>query len=308
MKISPYVLLVLAPLFWSANFLIGKALAGTVPPGMITSLRWIITFLFILPFYGKDLLKNRSLFLQHWPLMIILGLTGYFFNSIGTFLAVTYTTAINASFIASLNPIAFAVIGFILFKEKCAPLQIVGIITSLTGVFWIIFKGNLSYIFQLKINSGDGFMLMAVLSWAIYSNILKKKEAIFPWSAMFIALTFSGVVVSIPYLIAESSFWGWSWLESLETRHYLSILAVGIIPSLCAFFCWNKALSQVESNQAAIFLNLIPVFTTILSSIIFKEQLMYYHIIGGLLIFSGVLLVTNYQVLAKNIREILSEI
>ncbi|MFZ7103505.1 MAG: DMT family transporter [Peptococcaceae bacterium] len=302
MKNSPYLLLVLAPLFLSANFLIGKVIAGTVPPGALTFLRWLISFIVILPFFGRELLKNKILFIKNWPLMIILGLTGYFFNSLGTYLAVTYTTAINASFIASLNPIAFALFGFVFYKEKAAPLQIIGIVISLTGVLWIIFKGNIADILSMRINSGDGFMLIAVISWAIYSNILKKKEANFPWPAIFITLVFSGIIVSIPYVILETSLQGWNWLGLLGAKDYLCILAVGIIPSLLAFYCWNKALSHVESNQAAIFLNLIPVFTTILSIIIFKEELMYYHLLGGLLIFSGVLLVTNYQVLTRNIK------
>src|SRR5690554_1491197 len=105
MNLSPNFLLVLTPLFWSFNFLLGKTVAGVVPPGALTFLRWAITFMFIFPFYRSRLVQHKKLFLDNWILILILSLTGYFLNSAGAFLAVTYTTAINASFIAALNPI-----------------------------------------------------------------------------------------------------------------------------------------------------------------------------------------------------------
>ena len=302
MNISPNILLVLAPLFWSLNFLIGKDIAGVIPSGAMTLLRWLITFIIILPFYWKQLAQNRKLFLTHWRLILILGLTGYFLNSAGTFLAVSYTTAINAAFIASLNPVVFALISFIFLKERISKMQTLGIITSLVGVLWIIFKGNIAYILSLKINIGDGFMLIAVLSWAIYSNVLKNKGTIFPSNTLFPAMVLGGIAVSLPYFIGEALYIG-GWWQNLEPRYYISVLAVGIFPSLLAFYCWNTALQAVTSNHAAIFLNLIPVFTTILSILILGEQFVFYHVIGGLLIFSGVVMVTNDIFLTKMLKE-----
>ncbi|MDK2824809.1 MAG: hypothetical protein PWP71_2727 [Clostridia bacterium] len=303
MKLSPNILLLLAPLFWSLNFLIGKTLAGVIPAGALTFLRWSISLSILLPFCWKELFINKKLFLSNWPLILTFGLTGYFLNSVGTFLAVSYTSAINAAFIASFNPVVFALIAFFFYREKVSLVQITGIITSLTGVLWIIFKGNLNYILHLKVNLGDGFMLLAVLSWAVYSNILKKKGKIFPWTSLFAVMIMGGIVVTTPYLITETLYSGWGWINDLNFRHYISILAVGIFPSLLAFYCWNKAIEMVESNQAAIFLNLIPVYTTILSIIILGEEFMLYHIIGGILIFLGVFMVTNYQTLTKSLKE-----
>jgi len=303
MHLSPNLLLVLAPLFWSLNFLLGKTLAGIIPPGAMTLLRWVITIIVIFPFYYKELVKNKKQFLSHWPLLLLLGLTGYFFNSAATFLAVTYTTAINASFIASLNPIVFAIVSFLFFHEKISNMQISGIIASLTGVMWIIFKGGLTHILSLKINAGDGFMLIAVLSWAIYSNVLKNKGTLFPQTALFPALVLGGIIVSLPYFIGETIYSGVNWWNNLEAKHYLSILAVGIFPSLLAFYCWNTALQAVSSNHAAIFLNLIPVFTTVLSVLILGENFASYQLIGGLLILSGVIMVTNDQLLSKLFKE-----
>jgi len=302
MNISPNFLLVLAPLFWSLNFLLGKTIAGVIPPGAMTLLRWVITIIFILPFYWKELAKNKKLFLEHWILILILGLTGYFFNSIGTFLAVTYTTAINASFIAALNPVVFALISFVFFHEKVSNMQIIGITTSLIGVMWIIFKGDITHLLSLKINIGDGFMLIAVLSWAIYSNVLKKKGTIFPSNALFLAMVLGGIAVSLPYFIGETIYTDSTWWNNLQPKYYLNILAIGIFPSLLAFFCWNKGLQAVSSNHAAIFLNLVPVFTTILSVFILGEKFGISQFIGGILILLGVILVTNDQLLSKRLR------
>ncbi|KJS87697.1 MAG: hypothetical protein JM58_03250 [Peptococcaceae bacterium BICA1-8] len=303
MNISPNILLVLAPLFWSLNFLIGKAIAGVIPPGAMTLFRWLITIIIILPFYRKQLVLDKKVFLTHWPLILIFGLTGYFINSAGAFLAVTYTTAINAAFIAALNPIAFAVISFIFFKERISNMQVIGIIISLVGVMWILFKGDILNILSLKINIGDGFMLISVLSWAVYSTVLKKKGTIFPLNTLFPAMVLGGILVSLPYFIGEAIFTGVDWLKNLDPKHYLSILAVGIFPSFLALYSWNTALQTVSSNHAAIFLNLIPVFTTILSILILGEQFVFYHVIGGLLIFSGVVMVTNDQFFRNKLKE-----
>ncbi|MFZ5942856.1 MAG: DMT family transporter [Bacillota bacterium] len=306
MSIPPYILLILAPLFWSVNFLVGKALAGVIPAGFITLMRWLITSIILIPIYRKDLLKNRELFTSGLSILIALGLSGYFFNSVSTFLAVQHTTAINASFLTALNPVAIVIASSLLFKERSTLIQLIGIVFSLFGVLWIVFKGHLTYIFSLQVNLGDAFMLVAVISWALYSNILKKKGSIFPWPALFAAMTISAVAVSLPYSILEVYWEGWEWILNLQGKHYLSILAIAIFPSLLAFYCWNTAMQKVDSSQAAVFINLIPVFTTILSIIFLGEKLMYHHIIGGLLIFLGVFMVTNHNVLSTKISKIIT--
>lgn len=302
MKIPPNVLLTLASLLWSLNFLLGKTLAGVVPAGALNLLRWVISLIIIFPIYQKELIKNKQLFLNHWKLILAFSFTGYFINTAASFLAVNYTTAINASFIASLNPILFAIISFVFFHDKVSNMQIVGIITSLFGVLWIIFKGYIANILSLAFNAGDSFMLLSVLSYAVYTNVLKRKGTIFPWNTLFLAMVLGGVALNIPYFIAETIYLGFNWWNNLTTPYYLSILAIGIFPSLLASYCWNTALHDVTSNYAAIFANLIPIFTTILSILFLGESIMIYQIIGGLLILFGVFMVTNDELLTRKIK------
>lgn len=299
MYLSPYFLLTVAAITWSSNFIIGKILVGVVPPATLNFLRWIMPLVFCMPFSIRELQRNKKLYLKHFPLLVILAVTGYCLNGIPVYHAVHHTSAINASFIASFNPIVFAILGYTLFRERLSFLQGFGIFMSLLGVSLIVFRGNLLHVLSFKVNLGDILMFISVLSWGFYSVLYKNKGRIFPDRTFFIAIIPIAILVNLPFTLVENLQTGIGWISQLEAKHYLAIIALNIFPSLLPTLLWNNALLYVSSNQAAIFLNLIPVFTTIFSILLLREQFFIYHLLGGLLIFSGVMMVNNTQILKE---------
>jgi len=245
-----------------------------------------------------------QIYLNNLYLVLFLAFTGYCLNSLTAYKSVHYTTAINASFIASFNPIVFAILAYIFYREKLSLIQGVGIATSMFGVFWLVFHGKLKHILNLQINPGDAIMLISVLSFAVHSLLLKKKTSAFPRETILVVLTLGGIITSIPFFIVENIYTDWYWLNALSFKHLLSIFALGVFPSLLSFYCWNKGLDKVTTSQAAIFLNLIPVFTTLLSILFLGEQLQLFHIWGGLFISLGVILVNNNQLVLKRIEKL----
>lgn len=293
MNVSPYILLALASLFWSFNFIIGKIVSAVIPPITTSFLRWFLPFVFFLPMSWKQIRVNKSLFAAKWPLILLLGTTGYCLNSISVYQAVRFTTTINTSFINAFNPVLIAFVGYILYHERVTRVQFLGFVLSLAGVLCIIFQGNLGLIIRLKINPGDLFMVGSIIFWSIHTVLYKNKASGLPERPMFTLMMLGGLLITLPMALLENRAYHWSWVGRIKSVHVLGILSLNIFPSVLAYQFWNSALKKISANRVGIFLYLIPLYTTAISILLFGESLRLYHVLGGLLIFVGVLLVTS---------------
>ena len=168
-----YFILLLPPLFWSGNFVVGRAVADAHAPLGLSFSRWMLAFFLLLPFAIKPIWQQRHIIKSHFwgiTLLAVLGITG--FNSIA-YIALQYTTATNATLLNSFIPIFIFVISVVFFKEKITLKQILGVLVSLLGVVAIITRLDIAVIQHLTINKGDLWMLLAALVWALYSILLK---------------------------------------------------------------------------------------------------------------------------------------
>jgi drug/metabolite transporter (DMT)-like permease len=304
-KVSPYLLLCLTNLFWSLNFIIGKLLSGVIPTSTLSFLRWLPPFIFFMLLYRRDLQQHRHFFKKHLLLILVLGATGYSLNSICVYEAVSFTTTINTSFINAFNPVLIAIAGLIMYRYPITGRQGLGFLLSLVGVLFIIFKGEMSLILDLQVNIGDLFMVGSIALWAIHTIVYKNKASQLPGKAIFPLMMLAGLIVTFPMALAECLADNWAWTSQVQARHLLGVLALNIFPSVLAYMFWNQALTSIPANQVAIFQYLIPVYTTLISVTFLDEHLRAFHLVGGGLIFLGVLLVTNNSsVLQKLIRRI----
>jgi drug/metabolite transporter (DMT)-like permease len=299
MNVSPYLLLCLTSLFWSLNFIIGKLLVGVIPPVTLSFLRWFPSLLFFLVFYRKDLWQSRMLFRRHWGLLLILGGTGYFLNSIAAYEAVRFTSTINTSFINAFNPVLIAIAGYLVYRYPVTRMQCAGFLVSLLGVLCIIFKGEPGHILQLRINIGDLFMVGSIVLWSIHTVVYKNNAGLVAGRVMFCLMMLGGQLLCLPLAIADGMADHWQWLGLVGWPHVVGILALSVFPSTLAYLFWNYALSRIPANQVAMFQYLIPVYTTLISVVFLGEQLRAFHLAGGGLIFFGVFLVTNSRLVMR---------
>lgn len=290
---SPYLLLCLTSLFWSLNFIIGKVVGTVIPPVALSLLRWLPPFFFFLLFYRKALYGQFRLFRRHWPLLLLLGATGYCLNSISVYEAVRYTSTINTAFINAFNPVGIAITGLIHYRYPLRPTQALGFAVSLAGVLCIVFKGDFQRLAQLDMNIGDLFMVGSIFFWSIHTTAYKRHSPKFTETGLFIMMMLAGLLATIPLAAAENIIVGFGWIGRVGWPHLAGILALNIFPSVLAYLFWNKALKVIEANKAAIFQYLIPVYTTLISVIFLGERLRAFHLTGGALIFIGLLLVTQ---------------
>ncbi len=290
MLTSPYLLLIYATLFWAGNFTFGKALVEYIPPFTLSWMRWGISFLVFLPFAWKELQQTYKVLLLNWKLIFLMALTGLaMFNSL-TYLAMQFTSSINAALMNSFTPVLVALMSLFFLKESLNLRQWGGISLSLTGVLWIISRGNWEDIFSLQFNQGDLSMGVAIIGWAVYSLVMKKYGSDLPAKSGFLASIAVATLILMPFAGYETlALPGWH----LPTVHWLSVLYVSIFPSVISFICWNKALLAVGPAKASTYLHFIVLFASVFGVIFLGEVIMVSQIMGGILIISGVYIVTK---------------
>lgn len=284
------LLLILSSALFSGNFIAGKAITDSIPPFSLAFLRSTMAFLFILPLGFKEIKANKVLFQKEWKNLYCLSFTGIVMFTSLVYLAIQFTTTINAAIVEATTPVVAGLLGFLFLKERFSHSQIVGILLSLLGVIWIITKGSIGVIVMLNLNIGDVLMVIAVLSWAFYSIFVNKHNSKYP--------TYGGL--SIMLLMASVTLAPFAAIEGMMTGPYaidlptiVGLLYVGIFPSIIAFIAWNKGVSLIGPSRASVFLNLIPVFTSIGAVLIINEKLTFTQLIGGVVVLMGVFLTTR---------------
>lgn len=288
---SPYFLLCLANLFWSLNFIIGKLVGTAVPPVTISFFRWGVPLAFYLVFCWRDILANQAVYRRHWRLLAVLGLTGYCLNSITVYYAVLSTSVINTSFINAFNPVLIALAGWGVYRYPLTVRQVLGFLLSFVGVVWIVFKGDIGAVLGLRINTGDLIMLSNIGVWTVHTILYKRYSGLFSPQSLFAVMMLAGVAATVPLLVLENLHTGLGWTHQVALRHLVGLLALSLFPSVLAYRFWNQALNQISANKAAISQYLIPVYTVLISVAFLGDALQGFQLLGGALIFVGVLLV-----------------
>ena len=282
------ILLIAASFFWSGNFFSGKiAFLSDLTPFKLSFFRWILALLILLPFTYAQIIKDLEYYKKNILLMTVISILGVtIFNSF-TYISLQTTLVINSTLMASVAPVMMIGFSWLIFRTKTTTLQFTGIILSLLGAFAIILKGSLNNLYNLYFTAGDLWMLGAVVSWCLYSVLLKKIDSKTSQLANLEVMIIIGVIFIIPFYIFES--FNTSYLPS--TGLDLAIIGyVAVFASIVAFFSWNKGVSIIGPNRASLFLHLIPVFSAIWAVSFLNEKFAFFHVIGVLFILSGIIL------------------
>ena len=283
-----YLLLFLTTLFWSGNFIVGKAASlYEIPPFSLNFYRWLFAWLILFPFTYKEIIKKKDYIFNNVGFFIILGITSItIFNSI-VYYSLNFTQVISGVLMISTIPVMIIFISSLLKIEKTNIFQILGVVLSLTGVVFIVTKADIEILKTLNFNKGDITMVVAMFSWATYSALLKKKKyELSQISLLEVVITF-GLVFLIPIYFIEMNM---GYLIKLEKPFYLTLTYVVLFPGLCSFFFWIKGISIIGANRSGIFLHLMPIFGAVMAIIIFDEKFMFYHLLGAMFILMGIIL------------------
>jgi drug/metabolite transporter (DMT)-like permease len=283
-----YLLLIFTTIFWSGNFIVGKAARlYQIPPFSLNFYRWFFAGLILFPFTFKELINKKNYIFKNIGFFIILGISSItIFNSI-VYYSLYYTQVISGVLMISTIPVWIIFIASILNIEKTNAFQIIGVGLSLIGVICIITKADLNLIKNLDFNKGDLSMIVAMFAWAVYSALLKKKKYEISQLALLQVVIILGLIFLIPIYFIEMNL---GHIIVLGLPFYLTLSYVVIFPGLLAFFFWIKGISIIGANRAGVFLHLMPIFGAIMAMIIFDEKFMYYHLFGAIFILAGITL------------------
>ena len=283
-----YLFLILTTLFWAGNFIVGeRASRFDIPPFTLNFYRWTFAWLILAPFTIKEIIEKKDHILENIKLIVVLGITSItIFNSI-VYYSLNFTQVISGVLMISTIPVMIIVFCWLLKIEKANIYQIFGVIFSLSGVIVIITKADLVILLNLNFNKGDLWMVVAMFSWAMYSALLRKKKLEISQLSLLQVIISAGLVFLFPAYLIELSL---GHKTSIHLPFILILTYVVLFPGLASFIFWIKGISIIGSNRAGIFLHLIPIFSTIMAIIILKEKFMFYHLIGALLIVTGIIL------------------
>jgi drug/metabolite transporter (DMT)-like permease len=289
-KASPYFLLVLTTLFWAGNFVLGRAVNASIPPVGLAFWRWTIALAVLLPFSLPHLRRQWPMVRGNWRPLALYGILGVTCFNTFVYIGLHSTTAINALLVNSVIPVLIVVLSRFLAHTPVTRPQAAGIALSLAGVVTIICRADTGLLLSLQINRGDLWVLLAVVCWAFYTFLLRRRPAGLHPLSFLCSIIIIGLMVLAPFYAWEISQGARVGTDPATCG---SILYVALFPSVLAFIFWNQAVGEVGPNKAGLFLHLMPVFGAFLSFLFLGESLHLYHLAGIGLIFTGIYLVTS---------------
>ena len=290
---AAYIFLILTTLFWSGNFIVGKAASlYEIPPFTLNFYRWIFAWLILAPFTLKEVIDKKNYILKNIKLIIILGITSItIFNSI-VYYSLNFTQVISGVLMISTIPVMIIFFCWLFRIEKTNVYQIFGVIFSLSGVVVIITRADLNILLNLNFNKGDIWMVVAMFSWAMYSALLRKKKFELSQLSLLQIIITAGLIFLLPAYLVELSL---GYKTSINLPFILTLTYVVLFPGLASFIFWIKGIAIIGSNRSGIFLHLMPIFSTIMAILIFGEKFMIFHSIGAVLIIAGIILSSRGQ-------------
>lgn len=280
-----WFLLVICNLFWAGNYVFGKYVITEMTPLWITFSRWTLAMFFLFPiahYIEKPVWSKAK---KDWFLLLCMGVLGIIGYNIFLYSALSYTTPTNAALVSALNPGVIVIVSIFLYRERISMLQTLGLAISLLGALVVLTNGEMERLLQFQFNRGDLLMVGAVIIWTLYT-LIGKRLSTPPITATAIS-TGGAVLLMAPFAYGQGIH-----IEEVGSLAITGILYMALFPSVGSFVFWNLSVQKIGASKAGVFLNLIPVFTAVISGVL-GERVTGAQGIGGLLVFGGVYLTTG---------------
>ncbi|MBC7580323.1 MAG: DMT family transporter [Tardiphaga sp.] len=286
---QPYLLLSLTSLFWASNIVLGRYVAGHIPPVTLACARWVGAFFLLLPFAWPHLRRDWPALRAHIPLLLALALTGFAANTTLAYWGLIHTQALNGLLIQSAGPLCVALWTLILFGVRLSVAQMLGIAASMTGVLVIILRGDLTALASVQINKGDAMLAAALFIFGIYSALMLRRPVTHPMSLIVFTIG-CGALMTIPPMIWELASGATLVLDRLTLA---TLVYAMIFPSALAYLFFNRGIALIGPNRAAPFLHMMPVFGSAMAIVFLGEQLRLFHLLGYALVLAGVFIASR---------------
>lgn len=286
------LLIVITPAIWSTNYIVARAAPGIIEPHLLAFLRWLIAFLIMLPLAWTELREQWPNWIREWKDMLLLGGLGMWVCGAFVYIGGETTEAINIGLIYAIAPVLIALASAKLFSDQLRGWQIVGLAMTLIGVIFIISRGSLQKLLAVDFTRGDLWIIAAVLSWTVYSILLRHRASCLGTFARLTVICGFGLLVLLPFTAIE---WALTppptdWPKAL----FISAMA-GLLPGFGAYQAYSFMQKELGPARTGLVLYLGPIYTALIAWWLLAEAPMWFHGVGTLLILPGMYLAMREQ-------------
>ena len=281
----PYLLLALAPLFWACNWIVGRGLAGDIPPMAMTFFRWLFALAMLTPFAWPHVRREWPLVKARWKTMLVLGAIGVGTHNALAYLGLNYTTAMNGVILNSFIPVMIIAFSWLFLGERLSAVQMAGVGVSLVGVLTILSRGSFDVLTTFRLNGGDLLVILSMAMWSTYTIALRWRPPGLHMLTFLFVLIVVGLLCVLPFFLAEFALGRRMVVTPINVA---ALAAIALFSSLLAYIFWNRGVEQVGASVAGLFVHLMPVFGVVLAWIFLGERLALFHVAGIALILTGI--------------------
>lgn len=282
-----YVALIATTALWGSNGVVSRALMDTLPPVLMAMGRWAVVFLLLIPVVWPERKAIVEAMRRGWRLLVPMALISSAPQSALVYVGLSQSTAVNLGLLNSATPVLIILISWGWYARRPRPLEAIGLALSLCGVLLILVRGQMRALLHLEFNPGDLLMLLAIVTWAIYTLRLKDRPQSLSLPAFMFTLSLIGLVLAAPLAAIE---WARTPMIVLGVREWLGILYIGALPTLVSGLLYSYGVEHVGAVRAGILIHLMPVFSSLFAVTLIGEQLHLYHAAGFVLVAGGAIM------------------
>ena len=281
-------------------YIAAKVVTAEMPPWTLCFWRIFIAWLILLPITRRHWAGMISLVRQRWLSLLILGGVGFSISPGLIYIALNYTTAINAGLIIALMPIITMILARFFLNEPVGTWQFLGSILAFIGMAIIVTRGDLPALLRLDLNVGELFVFWAAIAFALYTVLLRRAKYDLPGLPLLVVLLGGAALMTTPFYIWELFH---DERTALNAKGLWALLYVAGPGGALMYYLFNLSVRALGASRAGVFLYLQTVFIAVLAYFLLGERLLSYHLVGAFFILAGVLLVILLKPGARIVTE-----
>ena len=285
------LLLWVTPALWSSNYIIARAADGVIAPHLLALGRWCLALALMLPLAWRALARDGAPWLrEEWRQLLVLGGLGMWICGAFVYIGGTSTSATNIGLIYAATPVAIAFAGTKLLHEPVSAWQRVGMALALLGVLCVVLKGDIGNLLQVRFSVGDGWILVAAVSWVAYTVLLQRWSSVLDPTARLAAITCGGVLVLLPFTVLETLL---SPGPPLGAKALGLIVLAGLLPGFFSYQAYAFMLRELGVAKSSLVMYLSPVYAAATAWALLGEAPRAYHAVGAALVLPAIYLATR---------------
>jgi drug/metabolite transporter (DMT)-like permease len=273
-------LMLVTPALFAANLVVARWAQGAdIPPVFLAFGRWALAFLILLPSVGPRMWALRSALLANWPRLLLLSMLGMGMAVAPQYIGARHTAAANVAIIFAACPALVTLVERLVWKAPLGRRQSWGLMVSIAGVLVVLSKGDVAALGQLEFGRGDMWVVLAAIGWSLYT-VFNKRLALppLPGTVKLAALIGGGALVLAPFAALEALQGDLPAFG--DGRLYVALAFLAIVPSLGAYFCFDRLVAVAGPARASMSVYLIPLFATLAAWPLLGEAPHLYHAAG----------------------------